>query len=480
VTQDAFAEFGSRATRSLFEREFYAQDLAYVPEPLRKVFTKPVPDVVVRPINREEVAKILSYASGHRLPVTPRAGGSTAYGNAVPARGGILLDMNSFRGADQVDAEQMTVWVAPGTTWFDLEQTLNRQGYAVCTYPSSARVASVGGWFAMGGLGIGSLKYGPLDRLVEAIEVVLPDGEIRTLTRQTSPSLSWFAGTEGTLGVITGLSFKVRRRPECEEHHLIEFTDIDGAVAAVEALIERFRGLVFNAHINSARYNDFMSALGYAGHPQERVTLSIDFEGTSEQLRDCRVEVGRQAKMGGGTVADEALALEEWEARFSSLRVKRQVPNLLGAELTLPLRNFGRYIAGCEHLALRQHTKIASYGHIVDDGRVLAMSLVPTDEETTPKYILDTSLLNRIYDIGSNLGGAPYAIGLWNTPYVKRVYDKAARRQRRERKARLDPKGIMNPGKTYGAPPLLQPWLFEPGMHSLSWLRKKTAKRGSE
>jgi glycolate oxidase len=469
--------FGDRATDSPFERQFYARDLAYVPEALLKAVAKPLPDVVIRPIDCDEVAEILGYANDHGIAVTTRAGGSTAYGNAVPARAGILLDMNSFQGVGEVDDEALTVSVAPGTTWLDLDRVLNRQGCAVCSYPSSARVATVGGWFSMGGLGIGSLKYGPLEQLVEDIEVVLPGGEIRRLDRDTTPPCDWFAGAEGTLGVVTRVRLEVRRHPEHEVHYLVECRDAGAATELAALVTERFPGFVFNAHINSDSYNDLMSTLGYPGYPPGKPTLTIDLEGTQSQLEDCDAEIRRQATGCEATVHGDDAALEHWESRFDSLRIKRQSPGLLGAELVLPLDKFDEYLRLCASLAEEQKTKIPSYGHVVNDGRVLVMSLVPTDERKAARYLVDTSILNRIYDIGARVGGAPYAIGLWNTPYLKKAHDRATLRQLKRRKALLDPKGIMNPGKYYAAPPLLHPSLVAFGMHSLAWIRKRSTRR---
>ncbi|MBI5014485.1 MAG: FAD-binding oxidoreductase [Deltaproteobacteria bacterium] len=470
---------GPRATDSLFEREFYDRDVAYVPDVVLRLLAKPLPDLVVRPANAEEVALVVRLAGAEGVPVTPRAGGSTAYGNVVPTRGGILLDLNGLSDIGPVDPETLTVWVGAGATWAELDLSLRRGGYTVRSYPSSARVASVGGWFSMGGLGLGTVRYGHLKDQVEAADVVLPSGEARRLTEESSPPLEWFAGAEGTLGILTGLCLRVRRVPEAEEHFLLEGPDVGAVAELAQAILGKLGAVVFNLHVNSGAYNGALSSLEPGRHGAGKPTLAADLEGSPAELEACRGTVRGLAKAHGATLRSPEVAQEEWDARLDTLRIKRVFPTVLGAELLLPLAALPAYVDRCEALGGTQKIEILTYGHLVDGGQILVMSLFASDERKTARYLLDTSLLKRIYDIGHGLGGAPYAIGLWNTPYLGRIFDRVALEERRRRKEALDPRGLLNPGKHYAAPLALHPLLFGVGMGSLSWLRRLTARRGA-
>ena len=91
--------FGDRARRSPMERFVYSRDLAPVPDLLLfplGIFARP--DIIVQPESHEEVAAVIQLAAKHRIPVTPRAGGSTVFFQTVPYRKGILLDLNGLRG----------------------------------------------------------------------------------------------------------------------------------------------------------------------------------------------------------------------------------------------------------------------------------------------------------------------------------------------------------------------------------------------
>ncbi|GAB4276268.1 MAG: hypothetical protein Kow0092_32010 [Deferrisomatales bacterium] len=469
-------ELGPRVTTSLLERRFYAGDLAYVPPAVLRRVADPLPDAVARPASVEEVVAVVRHAAAAGTPVVPRGGGSTAYGNAVPVRRGIVLDLNGLDAVGPVAADGATVWVGAGATWWELGRALGRRGLALGSYPSSARAATVGGWFAMGGLGIGSLAHGPLVDRVRAVEVVLPDGEIRRLDRETDPPLGWFAGSEGTLGVVTRVELAVRRKPAAESHLLVGAEEVGSLVSVAAAVAERLAGTVFHLHLNDGPYNRMLARLGAEGGAAGP-TLAVDLEGEAGELARAEEVVGRVAAAEGGSLLAGERAWAEWRERFHALRVKRLHPALLGAELLLPLETLADYLARCGRLAAAHGLALASYGHVVARDRVLVMTLFPTDERAPLRYLLDASLLEKLYSLGLRAGGAPYAIGLWNTPYLERAFAPPALAERRARKRRLDPRGIMNPGKSYRAPWLLHPLWFGPGMGAARALRRLVGAR---
>lgn len=68
------------------------------------------------------------------------------------------------------------VTVEPGISWFELEEHLRGHGRATAVYPTSAMRATVGGWLASDGIGVGSYEFGWISENVLAASVVTPDG----------------------------------------------------------------------------------------------------------------------------------------------------------------------------------------------------------------------------------------------------------------------------------------------------------------
>lgn len=459
--------FADRATTDGFERGFYERDVAPVPDFLVKAVARPLPDIVVRPQNTDELAALVKLAVREKIPVTARAGGSTVYFDSVCFNNGILADLNGLDALLAVDEQAETVTVGAGIAWWDLERALNRRGLAVRSYPSSAPSATVGGWIAMRGYGIGSLRYGPVIDQVIAARTVMADGSIRDLTAASRPPVAWLAASEGTLGLMAEVTLKVRRKPEQEWHGLAACADI--------AQVQRFLHMAaaapdrpFNLHLSDPGCNALRRRLGLGSQKAAQAyTIAFDVDGSGTEVNKGRRLFARCLEAtGAGDLGDEAA--EEWKHRFFSLALKREGPALLGAELWLPLDNTEAYLQAIDRYEKRKNLGLKSYAHIVSPEYAMVMTMFGADERDTVGYMQGLALVKKLQDIGAEHGGSPYGIGLWNTPYLARCYDSRTLAELRRRKEELDPEHLMNPGKLYKTPFLLNPPLFALGMDMLA------------
>ncbi len=197
----------------------------------------PTPEFVVRPGTSAEVAKVLRIANTYKIPVTPWGGGSGSQGGALPIYKGIILDLKRLNRIIEVDTVSLAVTVESGISMQHLEWALQKQGYSTMHYPASSHCATLGGFLAHRGTGVLSTKYGKIEDIVMALEVVLPTGEIiNTLPvprHASGPDLTQvFLGSEGTLGVMTRATLKIHPIPECRRFHAFLFRDMTTAMAA--------------------------------------------------------------------------------------------------------------------------------------------------------------------------------------------------------------------------------------------------------
>lgn len=457
---------GDRITDDEVERRMYARDLAPLPSLLVRPFFHTLPDAVARPRSADELGQILRHATADRLPVTPRAGATTSFLNAVPVRGGLVVDLNDMRGMLALDEERGTVTVQAAARWWDLDDKLRLGGWAVKSYPSSAIAATVGGWVSTQGYGIGSLRYGPLSHQVVRAQVVLPDGRVHTATANSDPPLDWFVGAEGTLGVLTEVELEIRPRPARDSHHLLIFDD---SVALQEAILAL-------AHAQPRPYTVFFADEGYqqlleqAGFspPTRRRMLLVSYQGDVTEVDKGKARLSTAP----GRELDSGLAAEEWGARFYHLRAKRAGPSLMAAELWLSLEGLAGYLNAVQELGRRTRRVIGTYGLVASPTRALVMTVYGADERRTLSYLVALGLTKSLYDLGAEYGGQPYGVGVWNTPYLSRIFTPEQLAELRARKAHLDPRGIMNPGKLYRAPWHLHPLLFGPAAGVLAALNR--------
>lgn len=458
-----------RVTCEDMEREVYSRDLAPVPDVLVKPLgIRAKPELIARPANTEEVAVVMKHASRHHIPVTPRAGASTVYFDAVPYRSGILLDLNGLRGEPVLDDERGTVRVAPAVRWAELDDWLRDRGWAVLSYPTSAPSATIGGWFSTEGYGIGSLIFGCVHEQVVQARIVLPDGEIVQVTNDSDPPLAWFAGTAGTMGILTEFELKVRRAPEAESHHLISFPTRAALREAAVALAQS-QTRPYYMHYSDVSYHRLLEQAGYKS-AGDRPALEVDFEGRPEEVYQGVGNLRAIVARTGGEEAPAEVARREWEERFRALRIKRSSPSLLAAKVWLPLDEVDGFIHDVERLGRRMGVEFYNYGVIAAPDAAIAFVMYRSDETKVIEYIMSLSITKRLHDIGLRHGGHPYGIGLWNTPYLHDIFTQEQIAEMRRRKAAQDPRDVLNPGKLYRTLPLLPPFVFKVGLSALSLL----------
>jgi FAD/FMN-containing dehydrogenase len=140
-----------------------------------------VGDLVVIPADEDQVRRVAAAAAKLRIPITIRGGGTGNYGQCVPLEGGIILDMTKI---DKVlSIEPGRVRVQAGARISRLDDAVRETGQELLMYPSTRRIATIGGFFTGGSGGIGSLRHGMLrdDGNIYSVKVMTVEPEPRII-----------------------------------------------------------------------------------------------------------------------------------------------------------------------------------------------------------------------------------------------------------------------------------------------------------
>ena len=205
------------------------------------------PAAVVRTRSTQQVSAVLAACHEASVPVTAAGGRSGVCGGAIPAFGGVALDMTTDHGVRHVDEDSLRADVRAGTFGPDLESALCAigPGYTLGHWPQSMDLSTVGGWLACRGAGQYSTRYGKIEDMVVGLEVVLADGRtVRTEGRgpraATGPNLTQlFVGSEGTLGVITEARLRIHPRPSAQERRAFGFATFADGLQACRRMLRR-------------------------------------------------------------------------------------------------------------------------------------------------------------------------------------------------------------------------------------------------
>ena len=321
------------------------------------IYPRHLPDVVIKPQTTEEIQSILQIANANKVPVYVRGAGISFAGGVVPVAGGILLDLTRMNRILNIDKDSDSCLVECCTICGTLMKELEKEGYILPAFPDSALVATVGGFLATSGVGSwGSALYGSMADLVLGLKAVLPNGDVvQTGTSAVNPHAKGqfnryvgmpdltglFVGSEGTLGVMTEIAFKLIPYPEKTVYFAYQFKTHQAAErVAVKA---KRKGL----HLVSM---DIIT--GLEGPPRLDAIIS-----TSEEVATIEEEVFQSlAKAEGGKDLGHDFAQRGYEGIFHPGE-----QFLLGSRVIIggfvPLTGIGDYLDMTKRECLRMSEK---------------------------------------------------------------------------------------------------------------------------
>lgn len=171
---------------------------------------KGMPDAVVQPKNKTEIKRLIKAAQKRGWNLIPRGRGTGTFGGAVPTDGGIIVDLCRMNRIEEVNVKRHYCRVQPGCCIKTIDAELEKQGLKLPVTPWSSPGASIGGFAATNGVGLGSYKYGRIKQQVLDATVITGNGDELSLGSVTEYTPGYnlcelFVGSEGTLGFLTSL-----------------------------------------------------------------------------------------------------------------------------------------------------------------------------------------------------------------------------------------------------------------------------------
>ncbi|MEK6975281.1 MAG: FAD-binding protein [Candidatus Thermoplasmatota archaeon] len=401
-------------------------------------------DAVVRCRTLEDVETVVNFCLKRRIPMTPRAAATNAYGGAVPKRAGIVIDVTPMNKTIEVDEKAMTVRADAGVVIWDLQKRLNDVGLELPCYPTSALAATIGGFVAMDGHGIHSTRAGNIGKHIQELEGVGPDGQRFSLRDQEQ--IGFVAGLGGSTGIITSVKLRVVEATP-EKAILIATKTEDGLQQVVAEATSRFKPkhvMFHNADFFALR----AEATGQKKNPfaGKNAVLLVFKEA---DLNAAKADLERLAARVGGEVMDEKLAADEWAARFYPIRAKKLGPSLVAGETFVPVARLAEYLKSLR--AKVAVSELSVEGHVTDDGRVYFFIFTLDDERRT-NYPLGWGTSAWILAEAKRVGGKSYHSGVWLQWESKSVFGEVRYRKLKAMKTQSDFRVLMNPGMVFPYP----------------------------
>lgn len=470
-----------------------------------------VPAAVVCPQSIQDVIHCVQYASENQLSVTPRGAGTGLAGESLNR--GIILDFSrSMRRIISQDEDSISV--QPGIVLGNLNRQLGKRNRLIGPDPSTRNVTTIGGMVSIDSSGSHFLKYGSARSKVLGLQLVLADGTIietsesyvhsieydrfrksalvteletilrnnRSLIEQTHSSLvnnrsgynlietlsgqgridlnKLFCGSEGTLGIITGITLETDVKPACRGVCLLFFERMEKAAEAVSLIKELGPSacdLMDRRLLNITRETEkslsdvipllaeFMILVEFDGDEEAEVLEKLD-------LTTRKVQRQHALAFHSEVTTDPTRRNQFWRI------VRRVIPRLARLsgsvasapfveDMAVPPEKLFEFIVGCQKI-LRRHNVTSSVFAHAGHGQTHIRPFVDIEDREKLRTTIQ-SVSNELTDFVLECGGTisgEHGDGISRTFFLKKQFGDLYPVMR-EIKRLFDPEGILNPGK---------------------------------
>ncbi|MEQ3554081.1 FAD-linked oxidase C-terminal domain-containing protein [Pseudonocardia nematodicida] len=417
------------------------------------------PLCVVRARSTAEVAATVAACARHRIPVVPRGAGTGLSGGANAVDGCVLLSTERMTAIREVSVGERLAVVEPGVVNDDLRAACAEQGLWYPPDPASAPWSTIGGNVATNAGGLCCVKYGVTRDYVLALEVVTAAGEVVRVGRRTAKGVAGYdlaglmVGSEGTLGVITEITVKLRpARPDAPRTVVGFFESLADCGAAVAAVTEQgLQPSVFE--LVDRECLAAVNAWRHAGLPESAAALLLARTDLPEPAAGAEADAILAAFTAHG--ATEAMASTdetESEALFDARRMAYPALEQLGMgmlteDVCVPRTRMASMLARIEEISHERGVRIATVAH-AGDGNLHPLMLTPHDDPAArdrTRAAFDEIIAAALEHGGTVTG--EHGVGLLKRDGMERELGPGVLAMQRAVKAALDPDGILNPGK---------------------------------
>jgi len=415
------------------------------------------PDVVVIPESEEDVKKVVKICYEEGVPITPRGAGSGYTGGAIPVKGGVLISFEKMDKILWIDEDNAVAKVQPGVITYRLQQAVEKRGLFYPPDPASYKFCTMGGNVAENAGGPRCVKYGVTREYIMELDTVIYTGETIHTGRITLKDVAGYdltrllIGSEGTLGIFTGITVKLIPKPKAKKTVKAVYMDLESVGKTVKD--------IFKAGISPSAL-EFMDKLainavedfGHFGLDRDaEVILLIEVDGHPKALEDEIVEVAKICEMNGAKVEvakTDREAEKLWEARRSlSPAVAKLGRTKINEDIVFPRSYLPEALPKLREIGRKYNLKMVNFGHI-GDGNVHANFMIngldPDEVARAEKAV------EEVFDLALSYRGSitgEHGVGITKAEFMRKQFSPQEMELMKKIKRAWDPENLINPGK---------------------------------
>jgi glycolate oxidase len=418
-----------------------------------------LPMVVVLPETTEQVSRVLAFCHAERIKVVPRGAGTSLSGGALPLEDGVLLGMAKFNRIREIDFANRVAVVEPGVTNLAVTQAVEQAGFYYAPDPSSQIACTIGGNVAENSGGVHCLKYGMTTNNLLGCELVLMTGEIvriggKHLDAGGYDLLGVITGSEGLLGVVTEITVRILKKPECARAVLVGFCSSEDAGECVSKIIGA--GIIpAGMEMMDAPAIHAVEEFVHAGYPLDvEALLIVEVDGPQAEADHLVARVEAIAKACRAVTCRVSSSEEErllfWAGRKAAFpAVGRISPDYYCMDGTIPRARLPQVLNRMRELSQAYGLRVANVFH-AGDGNLHPLILYdankPGELERTEAF--GAEILKLCVEVGGVLTGE-HGVGVEKRDLMPAMFTEADLAQQQRLKCAFDDRGLLNPGKVF-------------------------------
>ncbi len=409
------------------------------------------PLALVHAESTEDVSAALAWAHEQRVPVSVRGAGTGLAGGANAYDGGLIISLARMTKILTLDTANRTATVQAGVVTATLDARARQEGLFFPPDPASARSCTIGGNIATNAGGLRCIAHGVTSDSVAALVVVLADGRVMRTGSRTRKNVvgldltSLFVGSEGTLGIITEAT--VRLKPVAPGSPATFRASFDTLAAA---------GRAVTAIVNGPHQPEVLELMD---------SLSVEIV---ESFQPSGLTVPAGALLVGQTVGSDAAAtaaaitaicraegagdtgVSDSDALLEARRLSNPALNArglkIGCDVGVPIAALADMFDGVAEISAKHGKRVSTVAH-AGDGNLHCTVEAP---DTVAGIVAADAVIDDITRLALSLGGTisgEHGIGSVKHHELPWQLDEAVLETQRLIKAALDPHGILTPGR---------------------------------
>jgi glycolate oxidase len=416
-----------------------------------------LPGAVALPTETAQVATLVHLAGEHRVPIVPRGAGTGLSGGAAGIEGALTIAFTAMDRIIEIDKGNLVAVVQPGIINAALKAAVAKEGLFYAPDPASFEMCSIGGNLGTNAGGLCCVKYGQTRDSVLSLEVVMADGAVIRTGGKNVKDVAGYSlmhliiGSQGTLGIITEATLRLRPTPPPRSTMLAFFPTLEGAGDAVSGIAAAGLSPVTLELLDrfTIAAVDDMNDLGLDRTAAAMLMVESDMPGAAAADELARAEA--VCRTAGATDVVRAADAQEADWLRQARRMAHYALERLGEvrmeDVTVPRARVPDMLREIERITAKHDVRIGTFGHAGDGN--LHPDLVldrddPNGEAKTDAVRAD--LYRAAIALGGSITGE-HGIGVAKRAWLEEQRGPDAMRVMHAIKAALDPLGILNPGR---------------------------------